>query len=122
MLIDNIIRYYENKPPIIEHEIHRKFIETQTEIGWRHLSRGRISKDIIDIIHQDFKKKQPPNKMNATRWIKKFINIILNTHTDEWREYCLRKTTTKEDNSYLQPQIERLQQASQNFDIPHQTR
>ena len=60
--------------------------------------------------------------MNATRWIKKFINIILNTHTDEWREYCLRKTTTKEDNSYLQPQIERLQQASQNFDIPHQTR
>ena len=57
MLIDNIIRYYENKPPIIEHEIHRKFIETQTEIGWRHLSRGRISKDIIDIIHQDIKKK-----------------------------------------------------------------
>ena len=28
MLIDNIIRYYENKPPIIEHGIHKRFIES----------------------------------------------------------------------------------------------
>ncbi len=33
MLIENIIKYYEKKSPLIEHVIHRRFIESQTEIG-----------------------------------------------------------------------------------------
>ena len=65
MLIDIIIRFYENKPPVTEHKIHEDFILHQTEIGWRHFMRGMISKHILPLINADFKKKPPPNRMNA---------------------------------------------------------
>ena len=82
MIIDNIIRFYENNPPITEHKLHEDFILHQKEIGWRHFMRGRISKHILLIINADFKKKPPPNRMNAIQWLTKFITILLNTHTD----------------------------------------
>ena len=84
--------------------------------------RGRISKHLLDIVTMDFYKKPPPQRMDSKKWIVQFTDMILNIHTEAWREYCDKKTLIKDDNSYLLPRIKNLQQASNNFDFPPRTR
>ena len=65
-----------------------KSIALQQHIGWQHFIRGRLPLSYIPIINKYYRSNKLGQKYTANRWMKGVTLMLLNLHTDDWRNYC----------------------------------
>ena len=78
----------KNSPEQIERCEITKSIALQHQIGWQQFIRSRLTLSYIPIVNKYYRHNKLGQKYTANRWMKGITLILLNLHTDDWRNYC----------------------------------
>ena len=64
LLVENVIRFYNNDVPTLPSGIYATALTAQSAIGWRHFMRGRVTHKFFDIMRNEQEYLPPKAKRN----------------------------------------------------------
>ena len=63
-------------------------ITSQNRISWQHFIRGRLTLSYLSTVNQYYSHNKLDQKYTAIWRMKDITLMLLNLHTDDWRNYC----------------------------------
>ena len=101
---------------------YRQCYEAQTRIGWNHFIRGRITGEMKTLIKQETRIKKPTTHFTSDWWLRKTIEIMIDTHLVSWKSYNALKHKHLQNPFDFRATINRLTTMSKNYSFDNLTR
>ena len=68
--------------------LYNDCIKNQTNIGWDHFIRGRITSSFLPLVANYYKTNKVYQRYSARNWIKILITNLLSIHNNAWQSLC----------------------------------